>query len=56
MRDAGERALVGEAVVFLRLRDRRDELHARYAYPAALLVMAAVAASIVWYFKRRRWL
>ena len=32
------------------------ELHARYAYPAALLVMAAVAASIVWYFKRRRWL
>jgi Mg2+ and Co2+ transporter CorA len=31
------------------------ELQMRYAYPAVLLVMAAIAATMALFFKRRGW-
>ena len=32
------------------------ELHWRYGYPFALALMVAVAAGLVWYLRRKRWL
>jgi magnesium transporter len=31
------------------------ELGWRYGYPAVLLVMAAIAAGMLYYFKRKKW-
>jgi magnesium transporter len=36
--------------------ERMPELKWRYGYPAALLVMAAVAVAMLLYFRRKRWL
>jgi magnesium transporter len=36
--------------------EHMPELHWRYGYPFALLLMLAVALAFAWHFKRRRWL
>jgi magnesium transporter len=36
--------------------DHMPELHQRYGYPLALVVMALSVAALVWFFKRIRWL
>jgi len=32
------------------------ELYAQYGYPAVLIVMAATAGGLVWYFRKKKWL
>ncbi len=35
--------------------DIMPELHFRWAYPAVLVLMAAVAAGMLWYFRSKGW-
>ncbi|MBW0000409.1 MAG: magnesium/cobalt transporter CorA [Verrucomicrobia bacterium] len=37
-------------------RFNMPELHWRYGYPAALLLMALIAGSMLYYFRRKKWL
>jgi magnesium transporter len=32
------------------------ELYTQYGYPAVLIVMAATAGGLVWYFRKKKWL